>query len=163
MTIRDCLALASLLAGTWVTDAKPLPPPEARPQLIGTVEKVDDGDTFWIDHGDASTKIRVRFADAPEHDQPYGAEAKAFTAKFLGTGNIVCIPHGKSYDRVLADVIVNNGSLGAALVTEGLAWVDTRYTKNKALIASQAQAKAAKKGLWADKAPIAPWDWRKGK
>ena len=38
-----------------------------------------------------------------------------------------------------------------------------RYDKTKELENAERYAKENKIELWADKNPIAPWDWRKGK
>ena len=61
-------------------------------------------------------------------------------------------------------VTVNGVSLNAELVRGGYAWVYGRYCK-KAFCADwkglEAQAKAVGAGLWADRNPQAPWDWRR--
>ncbi len=162
MALRDCMAVAMLFAGSWIGDA-PLPPPEHRSELVGTLAKpLHDGDTLWLDHGDAASKIRLRFVDAPEINQPYGDKAQKFTQKFLADKEITCYPHGKSFDRIVADVYVDRASLAEALVGAGLGWVDERYTKNPKLLKLQADAKASGAGLWKDSKPVPPWAWRKG-
>ena len=55
-------------------------------------------------------------------------------------------------------------SLNAMLVREGLAWVYTEYCKLpdcERLKELEQAARAAGHGLWADKEPIPPWEWRK--
>ncbi len=47
------------------------------------------------------------------------------------------------------------------LVRLGLAWRYEAYSKDAALLAAQNEAKAARRGLWADPAPVAPWEWRR--
>ncbi len=47
-------------------------------------------------------------------------------------------------------------------VRVGMAWVYDRYSRpDSPLYAEQAAAKAARRGLWADKDPVAPWEWRR--
>ena len=150
------VAFASFVAG----DPK-LPDPEHRQELVGTVTKVLDGDSFWLDHGDATTKIRLRFVDAPENDQPYGDKAKAFTEKFVKGKLVTCYPFGKSFDRVLATCYVEDVSLIEELTKNGLGWIDQRYTKNKQLLAMQQEAIKKRVGLWSQSAPKPPWEWRK--
>lgn len=148
----------------WVAIAAymaPLPDPEHRHELTGTVVKVLDGDSFWLDHGDAVTKIRLRFVDAPELDQPYGDKAKAFTEKFVKGQQVTVYPFGKSYDRVLATAYVGDKSLIEELVKAGLGWIDQRYTKNKKLLALEKEAIQKRVGLWAQSTPKPPWEWRK--
>ncbi len=48
------------------------------------------------------------------------------------------------------------------MVADGLAWHFTRYSDDKRLAAAEREARAARVGLWADEAPVAPWDWRAG-
>jgi hypothetical protein len=49
------------------------------------------------------------------------------------------------------------------MVRQGAAWIYQQYNKDKSLLAVEAEAKAAKRGLWslpeAERAP--PWEWRK--
>ncbi|MGB5317374.1 MAG: thermonuclease family protein [Robiginitalea sp.] len=44
----------------------------------------------------------------------------------------------------------------------GLAWHFRRYSKDEKLQALEDQARAEKVGLWKDKNPIPPWEWRRG-
>jgi micrococcal nuclease len=46
-------------------------------------------------------------------------------------------------------------------VKKGLAWHYRKYSKSPELSKAEAEAKASKKGLWADPNPTAPWDFRK--
>ncbi len=44
-----------------------------------------------------------------------------------------------------------------------MAWVYDRYVTDRSLYQLQDEAKAAKRGLWEDDSPVAPWEWRKAK
>ena len=44
-----------------------------------------------------------------------------------------------------------------------MAWHYKQYSKDAALAKAETDAKEAKKGLWADPNPTAPWDYRRGK
>ena len=44
-----------------------------------------------------------------------------------------------------------------------MAWVYRKHTDDKKLYRLEAEAKLAKRGLWATDHPIEPWLWRKGK
>jgi endonuclease YncB( thermonuclease family) len=48
-------------------------------------------------------------------------------------------------------------------VRRGMAWVFDRSVKDRSLYRLQNAARADRIGLWADAAPIAPWDWRQAK
>lgn len=132
-------------------------------QFTGTAEKVIDGDTAWVNRGTLSTKVRLHSVDAPEHDQPYGAEARDYLAKLLDKKQVTCTVRQNSYDRLVCDVLVDGKSINAGMVAAGFAWVDPRYNRDKTLRELQIKAKAEKRGLWADDTAIPPWDWRKGK
>lgn len=46
------------------------------------------------------------------------------------------------------------------MVADGMAWHYSRYSKDAGLAAAQRDAKAAKRGLWAEGTPVPPWEWR---
>ena len=53
---------------------------------------------------------------------------------------------------------------GRELVRDGLAWHYLQYAPKDAQLAElQAEARAARRGLWAEAGAVAPWDWRAGK
>jgi hypothetical protein len=43
------------------------------------------------------------------------------------------------------------------MVADGMAWHYARYSKDAGLAAAEREARAARRGLWADKAPTPPW------
>ncbi len=65
------------------------------------------------------------------------------------------------FGRTLADVILPHGrSLNQELVRAGYAWWFHRYWTDRTLEALAAEARAARRGLWADWHPLPPWDGR---
>lgn len=50
--------------------------------------------------------------------------------------------------------------MGSRLVTDGLAWHYLRFSDDATLAEAETEARAARRGLWADKAPVPPWEWR---
>ncbi|HBJ86605.1 MAG TPA: hypothetical protein DDZ88_22660 [Verrucomicrobiales bacterium] len=67
---------------------------------------------------------------------------------------------GSSSIRTLAVVMVEGVNANLEMVRRGLAWRFDKYSKDEALLAAQNAAKGARRGLWADPAPIPPWEWR---
>ncbi len=128
------------------------------------VVAVYDGDTIVMARADAlPVKIRLADIDAPEHDQPAGAEATAALKKLLAAcpDDIHFLPQDiDHYGRTVAVIMACGRNVNAAMVSEGWAWVYTRYNKDAALPALEAAARAAKRGLWADPAPVNPETWR---
>jgi micrococcal nuclease len=62
----------------------------------------------------------------------------------------------------VADVILPDGrNLNHEIVRAGLAWWFRRYAPDdEDLKRLEAQARQAKRGLWADAEPVPPWEWR---
>ena len=53
-------------------------------------------------------------------------------------------------------------NLSQELVKAGLAWHDEQYAPHDTVLQQlQAEAQAAKRGLWSDPRPTPPWEWRK--
>ena len=130
----------------------------------GTVVKVHDADTIWVERDRVTHKVRVLGIDAPESDQPWGKEAtKAASDQTLGKEVIVTWRRKDRYGRVLGSVKVGDRDLAAALVKDGHAWVYRAFPHDKSLVVLEDEAKKAKRGLWAADSPIAPWEWRRGK
>ena len=42
-----------------------------------------------------------------------------------------------------------------------MAWVFDRYIIDRTLYAVQDDARVAQRGLWADREPVPPWEWRR--
>ncbi|MCB5223868.1 MAG: thermonuclease family protein [Candidatus Cloacimonadaceae bacterium] len=134
-------------------------------QLKGRVVKVQDGDTITLLVGSTQHKIRLQGIDCPEKGQPFGTVSTKFTSDSV-FGKTVTVEWEEKdrYGRVLGDVIYDGKkSLSEELVKAGLAWHYKQYSKDPVLAALEIKARTTKKGLWADKNPIPPWEWRKQK
>jgi endonuclease YncB( thermonuclease family) len=130
--------------------------------LTGKVVSVNDGDTLRVlDAAGTQHKVRLQGIDSPETRQAFGTKARNRLAA-LAKGKTVTI-HSRGqdrYGRVLASVDIKGDDLGHRLVADGLAWHYARYSKDAGLAAAERDARAAHRGLWADKAPVPPWEWR---
>ncbi len=69
------------------------------------------------------------------------------------------------YGRTVGEVILPDGrNLNQELVRAGLAWWYVRFAPRDRVLASlQAEASEAKRGLWTDKNPVRPWEWRRAR
>ena len=67
------------------------------------------------------------------------------------------------YKRTVAEIILPDGrNLNRELVRAGLAWWYQRYARHEPVLAElEVEARAAQRGLWADRNPIPPWEFRK--
>lgn len=155
--MRRWVALVLLLATTLVRAET----------LAGVVVVVIDGDTvlFRPDtyHPASRAFLRVRLAgiDAPEAAQPHGEAATHALGKMVlqqpAKLEIIGVDR---YGRKLGYLVVGATAVNAALVQRGHAWAYLRYAPDT-LHAMQAQARAARLGLWQDRHPQAPWAWRR--
>lgn len=129
--------------------------------LIGKVVKVTDGDTITVLVGNDQIKIRLSEIDAPERGQDFGTKSKDALADLVFEKEVRVVTHGKDrYGRVMGDVFVGETNVNQKLVEDGWAWNYLKYSKSKRLAELETNARETKKGLWAAKAPIAPWDYR---
>jgi hypothetical protein len=107
--------------------------------------------------------MRLDGIDCPEKGQAYGSKAKESTSA-LAFGRVVAVrPRNKDrYGRTVAEVVLPDGrSLNQELIRSGFAWWFRKYApRDGELKRLEAEARAAKRGLWTDAEPLAPWDWR---
>lgn len=133
-------------------------PGEFRGRVIG----VSDGDTLTVLHERRREKVRLHGIDAPEKGQPFGERAKEVTAQLVFGREVAVRSTGQDrHGRTMAEVILPDGRhLNRELVRAGYAWWYRRYSTDRTLGALEAQARAARSGLWADPRAIPPWEWR---
>ncbi len=130
--------------------------------MVGVV----DGDTLVVQIKDGSRlTLRLHGIDAPERDQPHSDEALRTLNELVGgrTVRFEVIDIDR-YGRTVARVHVGDTDANAELVRRGAAWVYRRYSDDPVLLASEREARAEKRGLWARPASerVPPWDWRRG-
>lgn len=130
----------------------------------GKVVKIKDGDTIVV-LDDSNNQITLRLAevDCPESSQAFGKKAKDFTADEVAlkiiTYKVISIDR---YGRTIAKIYYDNGKyLSQEIIKNGYGWHYKRYSDSKQLAKDEETAKAKKLGLWFDKNPLAPWEFRK--
>lgn len=132
--------------------------------LIGTVTRVVDGDTvvFQLENA-AIERVRLADIDAPERDQPWGADATRVLHEWslAKTGEIKVVDKDR-YGRLVATLWVDDENINRRLVGEGFAWVYRKYLRDDTLIELEARAKSKQLGLWSGDVIIKPSDWRRG-
>lgn len=139
-----------------------LPLPGLAENLTGRVIKVQDGDTVTVLVGQQQIRVRLLEIDAPESKQAFGRKSKESLAEMCAGKTAQVESTSKDrYGRVLGWVTCGTQNANAEQVRRGMAWVFDRYTKpDSPLYPMQNEAQIAKRGLWADKHPVAPWEWR---
>jgi endonuclease YncB( thermonuclease family) len=158
-------ALRLLVVGALLTWALPL----AAETVSGRVVGVSDGDTLTIlrqtPAGPRPARIRLWGIDCPELRQAWGARAKQFTSReAFGREASAEVRDTDRYGRLVAVVTIGARNLNRELVKAGLAWWYRQYAPNdRDLQALEAEARRARRGLWADPSPTPPWEFRHGK
>lgn len=133
----------------------------ARADFTGRVVNVADGDTVTVLADRREVRVRLAGIDAPERGQPHARAARQSLASLVA-GRTVTV-HGRGedvYGRLLGEIRVEMLDVNAEQVRRGYAWVFRRYSHDPRLLALEAEAKVARRGLWQDPNPVAPWLWR---
>lgn len=126
---------------------------------------VSDGDTLTA-LSDQREQIKVRIAeiDAPERRQPFGAASKRSLSDLCFKVRAEIRPTTRDrYGRTVARVTCRGEDASAHQVRSGMAWVFERYASDRSLLRLQDDAKAAARGLWSERTPVPPWEWRKAR
>lgn len=130
-------------------------------EISGEVMKVYDGDTITLLHDNKRLKIRLYGIDAPESNQSYGKESQENLLSLcpLRSQATLKIKDKDKYGRIIAIVLCNGIDVNAEQVKNGYAWAYEEYSF--AYVANQVIARANRLGLWSEKNPIKPSDFRK--
>lgn len=148
--------------------------------LQGRVVSIADGDTITVlDADHQQHKIRLSGMDAPEKKQPFGQRSKENLSELV-FGKPVAVEWAKRdrYKRIIGKVMVAEPSCskpdcpkildaGLSQISVGLAWWYRQYARDQLpedrqrYELAESEAKAKKAGLWSEKEPIPPWEWRK--
>lgn len=150
------LVLTALMAAVAVAAV-----PEA---WTGKVVGVSDGDTVTVMREGKGERIRLFGVDSPETGQAFGNRAKQLASELCFGKNVRVVPRDVDhYGRIVGEIVLEDGrNLNHELVAAGMAWWYRQYARNdKTLERLEQEARADKRGLWADPKPVAPWDWRK--
>lgn len=146
-------AITSLLAST-IAIALPA-------QVIGISD--GDGDTITVLVEKRPVKIRIAEIDAPESRRPFVTRSKQALSDlcYRLVADVVEVSRDR-YGRTVTRVSCGGQDVATAQVRGGMVSVYGRYSRpDSPLYAEQAAAKDARRGLWADKDPVPPWEWRR--
>ncbi len=142
--------------------------PLALAVLACIVIGVSDGDTLTarceMSEGFENLRIRLAEIDAPEKGQAFGNRSKEHLAALCFGKHADVAPQGRDrYLRTVAHVYCDKEDAGTEQLRAGMAWVFDRYVIDRRLYAVQDEARTARRGLWEDPHPVAPWEWRRSK
>jgi endonuclease YncB( thermonuclease family) len=132
-------------------------------QFTGKVVGISDGDTLSVLREEKAVKVRLHGVDTPEKAQAFGTRAQQFTSDLVFQHEVTIIVRDTDrYGRLVGDVLLPDGrSLNQELVWASMTWWSRPYApKDTAFAQLEADARAAKRELWAEAHPIPPWAWR---
>lgn len=123
------------------------------------VLQVEDGDSIIVTNNE---RVRLSHIDAPESNQPWGEESTYYVKRACLGENVKLLRKGNDiHGRTLAEVVLPDGKiLNQELVRYGLAWHYRQYSSDSFYQQLEFEARAKKRGLWAEARPVAPWNWR---
>ena len=129
----------------------------------GLVVKISDGDTIQVLYNGKAEKIRLAGIDTPEKKQPFGQAATRYNRSLCAQKIVtVKVETTDRYGRLVGEVFLPDGrSLNRELVRAGYAWWFRKYSDDQTIGELEDEARQARRGLWIDPNPVAPWEWRK--
>lgn len=136
-----------------------------------TVLWVSDGDSAKVRLRDGQ-KVDVRFfgVDTPESEwkgkwkeQAHSKKAKGFTKWLIHKKEVTIDFNGEStYGRCVGDIFLNAKSVSKTIIKNGHGWWNKQYApKRLDLMEAQSVARLQGLGLWVDKNPTPPWEYRR--
>lgn len=137
--------------------------------ITGRVVAVADGDTITVlDHTNTQHKIRLAGIDAPEKKQAFGnASKKSLSDLVYGKQVDVDWQKQDRYGRTVGKVIISGLDANLEQIKRGMAWFYKKYQNELVMddrlsyLRAHETAQSGRVGLWADKEPMTPWDFRK--
>lgn len=136
--------------------------------ISGRIVGVTDGDTLVLVATNRDQyKIRLSGIDAPEKRQPFGERSKTnLSALAFGQEATADCPKKDRYGRHVCTVFVRGTDVGLTQIADGMAWWYQKYSNQQTSLAradyeaAEFSARTKQQGLWTDKNPVPPWDWR---
>jgi len=127
-------------------------------------------------HAGGLVKIRLAEIDAPEvghagmggqppnsqKAQAYGSASRRLLADMVLHRQVqVHTLAVDKYGRTIAQLEVNGLNINEEMVRRGMAWEYSHFHSDRRYIALEKEARLAGRGLWAQRDPTPPWQWRK--
>lgn len=138
--------------------------------IYGRVVGVSDGDTVKVlDAAQQLHTVRLMGIDAPEKAQPYGQRSKQSLSEMVFQRQVTVDWEKKDkYGRTVGKISASDGTdICLEQINRGMAWHYKQYAKEQSAVdresysAAEMTARTNGVGLWKDKSPVPPWEWRK--
>jgi endonuclease YncB( thermonuclease family) len=137
--------------------------------LQGKVVGVADGDTITVlDASNTQHKIRLQGIDAPEKAQAFGQKSKQSLNQMVHSKAVTIEFQKKDkYGRTVGKVLLNGNDICIEQIKLGMAWHYKQYESEQpkedreAYAQAEIAARTQNIGIWKDKNPTPPWEFRK--
>lgn len=138
-------------------------------EITGRVVQVADGDTITVlDSSKTQHKVRLAGIDAPERNQAFGQRSRESLADMVaGKAVIVETTKRDRYGRSVGKVLLDGEDINLAQIRRGMAWFYRHYQEEQSADdqfrydAAETEARQVRRGLWSDRSPVPPWDFRR--
>lgn len=136
--------------------------------ITGKVVGVADGDTVTVlDGTKRQHKIRLSGIDAPEKKQAFGQRSKESLSDLVFAKTVeVETDKVDRYGRRVGKIWVNGMDANLEQLKRGMAWHYKQYAREQSekdqrvYAEAELEARKARRGLWVDVSPVAPWEIR---
>ena len=138
----------------------------AQTTINGRSVNVADGDTFTLlDDNNTQHRIRLDGIDAPERGQAFGNRSREYLANMIvGKRISVTYKEKDNYGRILGKVSTDTIlDVNLRMIETGMAWHYSYFNSEKEYADAEKGARRKKIGLWVDKNPLNPYEFRKSK
>lgn len=126
--------------------------------------RVLDGDSLIVERlpQKRESELRLEGIDAPERGQPWGPQARSALRRLVtGQPLRVEVITRDRYGRLVVQLWAGRTDVNLAMVASGNAWAYRAYNPPRAILKAEAEAKAARRGLWSlppeERIPPATW------
>jgi endonuclease YncB( thermonuclease family) len=136
--------------------------------IRGHIVGITDGDSVTLLTVDQrEVKIRLAWIDAPEKRQAFGEQAKTNLARMVFRQEVEA-DCGKldMFKRPLCVIYLGSVDINLEQIRQGMAWHFKRYARRQQpkqrdeYAVAEFDAKVRRQGLWLDKNPVPPWEFR---
>ena len=140
--------------------------PQAQLKTVnGEVTLVQYGDTLTVKtQRNRVYKVRLADIDAPEIGQPFGKPSRRLAIDLALKKTVrVNYTFKDKYGRLIGEVFLPDGKvLNEEMLKAGLAWhYRVKHPHNSFLEKLEYKAWQKKLGLWVQKTPVPPWEFRR--
>lgn len=133
-------------------------------EIRGKVVAVLDGDTVTVldDLDKARFRIRLSGIDAPEKKQALGTAAKKHLSDMI-FGKMVSVRFKEidRYGRIVGTIWIDGEDINRRMLRDGMAWHYSHFDKTPEYAAAERMARHEKRGLWIERNPVNPHQFRK--